>query len=88
VRDLAVELHWAAVAASSSQFRSRDLFPLAAGAIAVATDGDTGLGQLCRLKDGVVICHSPEWLRFEFTQADEVQDIERLITKSFIFLFM
>ncbi|GAA6616658.1 S-adenosyl-l-methionine hydroxide adenosyltransferase family protein [Scytonema sp. NUACC26] len=35
VRDLAVELRWAAVAASGSQFRSRDLFPEAAGAIAL-----------------------------------------------------
>jgi hypothetical protein len=35
VRDLAVELRWAAVAAEGSQFRSRDLFPEAAGAIAL-----------------------------------------------------
>jgi hypothetical protein len=35
VRDLAVEFRWAAVAAEGSQFRSRDLFPEAAGAIAL-----------------------------------------------------
>ncbi|HAG84564.1 MAG TPA: hypothetical protein DCL61_26285 [Cyanobacteria bacterium UBA12227] len=35
VRDLAVELRWAAVAAEGSQFRSRDLFPEAAAAIAL-----------------------------------------------------
>ena len=35
VRDAAEELRWAAVPAEGSQFRSRDLFPRAAGAIAV-----------------------------------------------------
>ena len=35
VRDLAIELRWAAVSAEGSQFRSRDLFPEAAGAIAL-----------------------------------------------------
>lgn len=35
VRDLGVELRWAAVAAEGSQFRSRDLFPEAAAAIAL-----------------------------------------------------
>jgi hypothetical protein len=35
VRDAADELRWAAVAAEGSQFRSRDLFPQAAGAIAL-----------------------------------------------------
>jgi S-adenosylmethionine hydrolase len=35
VRDVAQELRWAAVAAEGSQFRSRDLFPRAAGAIAL-----------------------------------------------------
>ena len=35
VRDLAGELRWAAVAAEGSQFRSRDLFPQAAAAIAL-----------------------------------------------------
>lgn len=35
VRDAAQELRWAAVAAEGSQFRSRDLFPQAAGAIAL-----------------------------------------------------
>lgn len=34
VRDAALELHWAAVPAAGSQFRSRDLFPQAAAAIA------------------------------------------------------
>jgi hypothetical protein len=37
VRDAAEELRWAAVPAEGSQFRSRDLFPQAAGAIAVGT---------------------------------------------------
>jgi hypothetical protein len=35
VRESAVELRWAAVAAEGSQFRSRDLFPQAAAAIAL-----------------------------------------------------
>jgi len=35
VRDAAVELRWAAVPGEGSQFRSRDLFPQAAGAIAL-----------------------------------------------------
>lgn len=35
VRDIADELRWAAVAAEGSQFRSRDLFPRAAAAIAL-----------------------------------------------------
>ena len=35
VRDVAEELRWAAVSAEGSQFRSRDLFPQAAGAIAL-----------------------------------------------------
>lgn len=35
VRDAAVELRWAAVPAAGSQFRSRDLFPQAAAAIAL-----------------------------------------------------
>lgn len=35
VRDLALDLRWAAVAAEGSQFRSRDLFPQAAAAIAL-----------------------------------------------------
>ena len=35
VREAAEELRWAAVSAEGSQFRSRDLFPQAAGAIAV-----------------------------------------------------
>src|SRR5918912_2829933 len=35
VRDVAEELRWAAVPAEGSQFRSRDLFPQAAGAIAL-----------------------------------------------------
>ena len=35
VRDAAVELRWAAVPAEGSQFRSRDLFPQAAAAIAL-----------------------------------------------------
>ena len=35
VRDAAVELRWAAVADAGSQFRSRDLFPQAAAAIAL-----------------------------------------------------
>jgi S-adenosylmethionine hydrolase len=35
VRDVAEELRWATVAAEGSQFRSRDLFPQAASAIAL-----------------------------------------------------
>jgi len=44
VRDLAVELRWAAVAAEGSQFRSRDLFPKAAGAIALGQPDALGEG--------------------------------------------
>src|ERR687885_1100887 len=39
VRDVAEELRWAAVPAEGSQFRSRDLFPQAAAAIAVGEPG-------------------------------------------------
>jgi len=39
VRDVAEELRWAAVPAAGSQFRSRDLFPQAAGAIALGQPG-------------------------------------------------
>jgi hypothetical protein len=35
VREVAEDIRWAAVAAESSQFRSRDLFPQAAAAIAL-----------------------------------------------------
>ncbi|HVG35740.1 MAG TPA: SAM hydroxide adenosyltransferase [Pyrinomonadaceae bacterium] len=43
VREQAEELRWAAVAAEGSQFRSRDLFPQAAGAIALGQPD--GLGE-------------------------------------------
>jgi hypothetical protein len=43
VRDAAEELRWAAVPAEGSQFRSRDLFPQAAGAIALG--GPDALGD-------------------------------------------
>ncbi|WP_435019147.1 SAM hydrolase/SAM-dependent halogenase family protein [Tundrisphaera sp. TA3] len=39
IRDHAEELRWASVAAEGSQFRSRDLFPEAAGAIAMGSPG-------------------------------------------------
>ncbi|QSJ19389.1 SAM-dependent chlorinase/fluorinase [Nostoc sp. UHCC 0702] len=52
VRDLAVELRWAAVAAEGSQFRSRDLFPEAAGAIA--------LGQPDALNDKISASEIPD----------------------------
>src|SRR3954470_1487216 len=39
VRDMAEELRWAAVPAEGSQFRSRDLFPQAAAAIALGQPG-------------------------------------------------
>src|SRR3712207_3180399 len=39
VRDAAEELRWAAVPAEGSQFRSRDLFPQATGAIALGQPG-------------------------------------------------
>lgn len=39
IKDAAEELRWAAVEAEGSQFRSRDLFPRAAGAIAMGTPG-------------------------------------------------
>jgi hypothetical protein len=42
VREQAEELRWAAVAAEGSQFRSRDLFPQAAAAIALGQAGALG----------------------------------------------
>ena len=42
VRDAAEELRWAAVAAEGSQFRSRDLFPQAAAAIALGRPDAVG----------------------------------------------
>src|SRR4028118_2084303 len=42
VRDVAEELRWAAVAAEGSQFRSRDLFPQAAAAIALGPPAAPG----------------------------------------------
>jgi len=42
VREQAEELRWAAVAAEGSQFRSRDLFPQAAGAIALGQPDGLG----------------------------------------------
>jgi hypothetical protein len=47
VRGAAAELRWAAVAAEGSQFRSRDLFPAAAAAIALGHPGALG-GSLRR----------------------------------------
>ena len=52
VRDAADELRWAAVHAEGSQFRSRDLFPQAAGAIA--------LGQPEALADAIDRADVPE----------------------------
>lgn len=49
VRDLAVDLRWAAVAAEGSQFRSRDLFPEAAGAIALGQPD--AIGEAIPLSD-------------------------------------
>ncbi len=49
VRDLAEELRWAAVAAEGSQFRSRDLFPQAAAAIALGQPD--ALGELISPSD-------------------------------------
>ena len=50
IRDAATELRWAAVPAEGSQFRSRDLFPQAAAAIALgqpdALADEIGLGQI------------------------------------------
>jgi hypothetical protein len=42
VRDTAEELRWVAVAAEGSQFRSRDLFPRAAAAVALSKPGALG----------------------------------------------
>lgn len=52
VRDVASELHWAAVSATGSQFRSRDLFPQAAAAIA--------LGQPDALAEKIPPSHIPD----------------------------
>ena len=58
VRDLAGELRWAAVSAEGSQFRSRDLFPRAAAAIALGLPdalGDVlGPGDVPDVPEGVV----------------------------------
>ena len=45
VREAAEELRWAAAPAAGSQFRSRDLFPQAAAAIALGRPGGTGRGH-------------------------------------------
>ncbi len=52
VREAAVELRWAAVPAEGSQFRSRDLFPQAAAAIA--------LGQVDALDEALEVAEIPE----------------------------
>ncbi len=52
VREAAVELRWAAVPAEGSQFRSRDLFPQAAAAIA--------LGQVDALGEALEVAEIPE----------------------------
>ena len=52
VRDAAEELRWAAAPAEGSQFRSRDLFPQAAGAIA--------LGQPDALAEEIVEAQIPD----------------------------
>ena len=49
VRDAAVELRWAAAAAAGSQFRSRDLFPQVAGAIALGRP--ESLAEALRIED-------------------------------------
>jgi hypothetical protein len=49
VREAAEELRWAAVAAEGSQFRSRDLFPQAAAAIALGRPG--ALAEPLRRRD-------------------------------------
>ncbi|TWA55996.1 hypothetical protein FBZ84_12567 [Azospirillum baldaniorum] len=58
VRDAADELRWAAVPAAGSQFRSRDLFPHAAAAIAIGRPdamGDTlGLHDVPDVPAGVI----------------------------------
>jgi hypothetical protein len=52
IRDEAEKLRWAAVKAEGSQFRSRDLFPQAASAIA--------LGRSQALGEDIDPCHIPE----------------------------
>jgi hypothetical protein len=58
VRDVAKELRWVAVAAEGSQFRSRDLFPRAAAAIALgdarALSGDIELADIPEIPTGRV----------------------------------
>jgi hypothetical protein len=49
VREAAAELRWAAAAAAGSQFRSRDLFPQVAGAIALGRP--EALAEALRLED-------------------------------------
>jgi hypothetical protein len=49
VRDAVVELRWAAAAAAGSQFRSRDLFPQVAGAIALGRP--EALAEALRIED-------------------------------------
>jgi hypothetical protein len=53
VRDVADELRWAAVAAEGSQFRSRDLFPRAAAAIALGQPD--ALGEVINPEDIPVV---------------------------------
>ena len=58
VRDAAEELRWAAVPAAGSQFRSRDLFPQAAAAIALghpdALAETIEPGQISAVPEGVI----------------------------------
>lgn len=56
VREQAEELRWAAVAAEGSQFRSRDLFPQAAGAIALGQPD--GLGEEIDRSDIPTVPHN------------------------------
>jgi S-adenosylmethionine hydrolase len=58
VREAAVELRWAAVPAEGSQFRSRDLFPQAAAAIALgqpdALDGTIALEDIPEVPENCI----------------------------------
>ena len=74
VRAAAEELRWAAAPAAGSQFRSRDLFPQAAGAIA--------LGQLGALADTIARADIPRVPSSRIAYVDGYGNLKTTITHS------
>ena len=74
IREAAVELRWAAVPAEGSQFRSRDLFPQAAAAIA--------LGRVDALGEALVPGEIPDVPRNQVAYIDGYGNLKTTITRS------